>query len=131
MIHLDDDTLLKFTLETLDAAEDSLAREHLLGCQLCREKHDRLQSEIRRLSNIEMRVEQVTPPRLPRRFRFLAVASRAAAILVVGFLAGYLTAELSDPIRPTPVQQRLIPRRLTTPSSGYVPCQAVDVTTGR
>jgi anti-sigma factor RsiW len=131
MTHLDEDTLLKFVLETLDAPDASLVREHLAECQLCTQQEKKFRMEVGRLIDVEVQVEAVAPPRLPRRMRILAVATRAAAILAVGFLAGYLTAELSHPIRPETVQQRLVPGRLTTPPSGYIPCQAVDVTAGR
>jgi hypothetical protein len=57
-------------------------------------------------------------------------ATRAAAILAVGFSAGYITAELTNPIRPTAVPQRLVPGRPATPPSGYFSCQAADVRAG-
>jgi hypothetical protein len=131
MTHLDEDTLLKFVLETLDEPDAALVREHLSGCQLCTQQEKKFRMEVRRLSDVEVHVEAVTPPRLPRRMRILVVASRAAAILAVGFLAGYLTAELSSSVQPIPVQQRLVPVRVATPPTGYTPCQAVDITIGR
>jgi len=131
MTHLDEDTLLKFVLETLDEQDASLVREHLSGCQPCAHQEKKLRMEVRRLSGVEVHLEEVTPPGLPRRMRILAVATRAAAILAVGFLAGFLTAELTHPARVETVQQRLVPNRMMTPSSGYTPCRAVDVASGR
>jgi anti-sigma factor RsiW len=131
MTHLDDDILLKFLLGTLEGPDDSRVREHVAGCQRCREREEKLQAEIGRLSGIEMRVEEAAAPPLPRQPRLLAVVSRAAAILAVGFLAGYMTAELSNPDRPIAVQQRLVPTHPTVPSTGYYSCQTVDISAGR
>jgi hypothetical protein len=57
--------------------------------------------------------------------------SRLAAVLVLGFLMGYVTAQLSDRTISIPVQQRVIPVQLAVPSSEYIPCQAVDLKTMR
>ena len=130
MTHFDDDTLLKFLLETLDGADDLQVREHVAGCRQCKGRADKLQEEIGQLSGIEMRIGRGTTPSLSRRFRLLTVVSRAAAILAVGFLAGYMTAEFSNPIRPVAVQQRLVPGYPTIPSMGYYTCQALDVSAG-
>ncbi len=131
MNHPDEDTLLKYALAALDAPDASLVREHLSVCQACREQQSKTQAELERLSGVAMKVDDAAPPRLQRKAGFLFAAARVAAALVAGFLAGYLTAELSNPLRPMPVQQRLITRPPTTPASGYVSCQAVDARGGR
>ncbi len=76
---------------------------------------------------MELPIEMAAPPRLLRRSRVLVPALKVAAVLTVGFLLGYATAELSNPIPPIPVQQRLIPSQIAVPLSGYVPTQQVDV----
>ncbi len=131
MSHPDEDTLLKYTLETLDAAGVSLIRQHLLDCRVCREEQEKIEAELRRLRGIAVPVGDAAAPPLPPRSRALLVTARAAAILVA-FLAGYLTAELSSPPHPAvPVQQRLIPAGPTGPSSGYVSCRPVDIRGGQ
>jgi hypothetical protein len=129
MTHPDGDTLLKFLLQTLEEPENESVREHLRACDRCTEEERKLEGELRRLSRIELPVETVTPPRLPR--RSLVPLLKIAAVLAVGFLLGYATAQIATPVRPVPVQQRLIPSRLAVPSSGYVPAQEVDVRTPR
>ncbi len=131
MTHLDDDVLLKFVLETLDAPEDQRVREHLSECHQCRERVKQVQADVGRLSGIEMQLGEAVPPPLPRRKPYLSTAVRAAAVLAVGFLAGYVTAEVSNPVPPNAVQQRLVPSAPATPSSGYFSCQAVDISPGR
>lgn len=127
MTHPDGDALLEFVLQTLDETENEVVRQHLSLCEQCKGEQRRLESDVKRLSTIDLPVEMVSPPRLPRTSRWLMPALKAAAVLAVGFLLGYATAQLSNPVHPIPVQQRLIPSRVAIPSSGYVPAKVVDV----
>lgn len=129
MIHPDSDTLLKFVLQTLDDSENEAVRQHLSHCEQCREEERKTEGGVRRLSSVDIPLEMVVPPPLPRRSHVLIAALKVAAVLAAGFVLGYATAELSNPIRPIPVQQRLIPSQIAVPSSGYVPAQEVDVRT--
>lgn len=127
MTHPDADTLLKFVLKTLDESKSSSVAEHLSVCEKCRDLQQKLLGELARLEGIEIHIDVPAPPGLPRRSRLPLAVSRWAAVLATGFLLGYMTAQLSDPVRPIPVQQRLIPTQGEVSSSGYVSCQAVDV----
>lgn len=127
MIHPDGDTLLKFVLQTLDESENAAVREHVSACEQCREQEWKLEGEVKRLASIDFRVDMVAPPRLPRRSRLFSTVLRSAAVLAVGFVVGYATAELSNPVHPIPLQQRLIPAEIAVPHSGYIPCQEVDM----
>ncbi|HEX7571897.1 MAG TPA: hypothetical protein VF514_02310 [Bacteroidota bacterium] len=127
MTHPDADTLLKFVIQTLDESESSSVAEHLSVCEKCRDLRQKLLGEFARMGEVEFRIDTPEPPGLPRRLRMTLAVSRWAAVLAIGFLLGYLTAQLSDPVRPVVVQQRLIPTRGEVSSSGYISCQAVDV----
>ena len=127
MTHPESDMLLKFVLETLDGADSAAVDEHLSACAQCREQVRKLEGEVRKLASVDLQVEMVAPPRLPRMSRLLTSAWKFAAVLAGGFLLGYATAQLSDPIKPVAVQQHLIPSHVAVPSSGYVPCQEVDL----
>jgi hypothetical protein len=131
MTHPDGDTLLEFVLQTLDESGNSAVRQHLSVCEQCREQQRKLQGEVKRLSSIDLQVEMVAPPGLPRRSRLPIAASKLAAVLAAGFLLGYATAQLTNPVHPSPVPQRLIPAQAAVPASGFVPCQVVDVRTPR
>jgi len=131
MIHPDTDTLLKHVLQTLEESDEPIVREHLAACDQCRELQQNMQREVQRLGRINMPIEIPAPPRLPRRLRVPTAVLRLAAVLSVGFLMGYATAQLSQPVSSVPVQQRLIPSRVAVPSSGYIPCQAVNLKTIR
>lgn len=127
MTHLDDDTLLRSALETLDERDNARVREHLAVCAQCSERMERVREEVGRLSGIRVEVGEFAPPPLRRPRRVVSALARAAAILAVGFLAGYATADLTAPERPTAVQQRLVPGSPAAPRTGYFPCRAVDV----
>jgi hypothetical protein len=131
MTHPDGDTLLKFVLQTLDKSEDEAVRQHLSSCEQCKGEHRKLEGEVRRLSSFDIPVEMVSPPRLLQRSRGMVPALKVAAVLAVGFLLGYASAQLTNPVHPIPVQQRLIPSHVAVPSSGYVPAREVDVRTPR
>jgi anti-sigma factor RsiW len=130
MTHLDDDALLGFVLETLDAPEESRVREHVIGCPECCERMGKVQADVDRLSGVSLQVREAPVPPLPVGRRFLPVLTRVAAILAVGFLAGYVTADLSAPVHPEAVQQRLVPGVPAAPRTGYFPCRPVDVGPG-
>ena len=129
MTHPDADTLLKFALKTLDQSESSSVAEHLSVCEKCKDLQQKILGELARLEEVEIHTDVPAPPGLPRRLRLPLAVSRWAAVLAIGFLLGYMTAQLSDPVRPVVVQQRLIPTRAEVSSSGFVSCQAIDVTT--
>jgi hypothetical protein len=131
MTHPDADTLLKFVLQTLEESDEPIIREHLAACDQCRELQQNVQLEIQRLGRINLPIEMPAPPRLHGRLRVPTAVLRLAAVLAVGFLMGYATAQFSEPVSSVPVQQRLIPVRVAVPSSGYIPCQAVDLKTMR
>jgi hypothetical protein len=127
MTHIDEDTLLKYHLEMLEPTDAERVRDHLLACGQCMEVLEALRFDTAKLSAVEIRVGGIAAPPLPDRGRLLAVASRAAAILIFGFLAGYITAETFHPVAPIAVQQHLVPNQLAVPASDHVACQAVDI----
>jgi anti-sigma factor RsiW len=129
MNHPNGDTLLKYVLGTLDESETEAIRQHLSSCEECRNEERKIDGEVTRLSIVDIPLGTVEPPRLPRKTRRLVPVLKAAAVLAVGFFIGYATAELSNPVSPIPVQQRLIPSQVAVPSSGYVPVREVDIRT--
>ena len=130
MTHPDEDTLLKFVLETLDEPDHSIVRTHLSVCRECQEIQKRLVSEVTRLQSVGVHVDVPAPPGLPHRWRFPLAVSRWAAVLAAGFLLGYLTANISAPLRTIPVQQRLAPTPDGGDTSLFISCKPVDVSTG-
>ena len=131
MTHPVADTLLKFALQMLDEPAEMDVREHLLSCEACRDLHQECLGEIKRLDSIGFHINVPEPPKLPRRGRSTVAVLRWAAVLPIGFLLGYLTAQFLGPSRPIPVPQRFVPTQGAVSAVGYIPCQAVDVNARR
>jgi hypothetical protein len=125
MMHLDEDTLLKFVLETLEGQDRSAVAKHLAKCERCAALKQTLQMRVDRLATIDMDIDVPRAPRIGAPESH-AQTWRWVAVLVVGFLLGYLSAHLSDTERPIPVPQRLTPVRMASPS-GYFACPASDL----
>ena len=130
MTHPDDDTLLKFVLETLDGPDNVIVRKHLSACKECQESWQRISRELTRLESVTFHVDVPAPPGLPHRWRLPLEVSRWAAVLAAGFLLGYLTANISTPLQTMPVQQRLTPTLEGGDTSMFISCKAVDVSPG-
>lgn len=127
MTHPDGDTILKFALQLLDGPENLIVRDHLSGCTSCRGLYEKARNDMARLENIGFDISVPEPPRLIRRSRAMPDVWRWAAVLAAGFLLGYITANLTEPLPPIPVQQHLIPESDRSDSSGFASCPAVDV----
>jgi hypothetical protein len=131
MTHIDSDTLLKFVLQTLEEPESEVVRQHLSLCERCRATAQNVEEEVRVLANVEIPVGQSAPPPLPHSSNRFASILKVAAVLAVGFLLGYAAAQLTFPTTIITVQQRLIPKQIALPSTGYVPAKGVDLKTSR
>jgi anti-sigma factor RsiW len=126
MNHPDDDRLLKLVLELLDADEESQLRDHLSQCDSCRARLERMQSETEVIGSIEPEIDgQAYPMPQTTRPKFVAWM-KVAALLLVGFMAGYAT---SNSTRPTHVN--VVPQQLKVKSPPehvmlYTSCESVD-----
>lgn len=126
MTHPDGDTLLKFELQMLEEQEHEAVQRHLLTCNSCRELHQKVLGDVTRLRNFTMDVTVPAPPPLIRHPLSKVEVWRWAAVLAAGFLLGYITANLSESVRPIPVQQHMMPTSEKKDSVGFVSCPAVD-----
>jgi hypothetical protein len=127
MIHLDDDTILKYIIDTLDETERSAALDHISTCDYCRQEADRVRGDMERMSAFQLRVGRVKPPPLRRSFNPLGVIAKVAAILAVGFLLGYVVAEMSTSPVSIPVPERLLLSSGNGYEPKYAPSEATDV----
>ncbi len=126
MNHPDDDRLLKLVLELLDADEEAQLKDHLSQCDSCRARLERMQSETEVIGSLEPEIERQAYP-MPQTARPTFVAwMKVAALLLVGFMAGYAT---SNSTRPTYVN--VVPQQLKVKSPPehvllYASCESVD-----
>jgi hypothetical protein len=105
MKHIDKDKLLAYALETLTSdVERTEIQKHLDSCHECRQNFEVIQSDINILGGVRGPVKMLQRP-ITRRTHFpLRAISRAAALLLFGFLAGMGASSLTHhkPINVSP-----------------------------
>ena len=127
MKHPDDDSLLKSVLELLDEHEASELKNHLRQCDDCRKRFERLRREMNIISSIEPKINQQTFP-LPRSNNITYVTlMKAAALLIIGFMAGYGVSHLSSPECVNAVGHQLKPSAPPESLMRYAACESVDM----
>jgi len=126
MTHPDADALLRFVLQTSEDSERSAVAEHIVRCEACARAEREIRADVLKLETAGDDIRIPAPPALPRRLHRTLAFSRWAAVLAAGFLLGYVTSNLTSALPAIPVQQRLIPERVTEDTLGFMPCQPVD-----
>ncbi len=127
MKHPDDDNLLKSVLQLLDEHEESELKNHLLQCDDCRARFERLRRETDIIGSIEPEIEKQIYP-LPRATRITYVTFlKAAALLLIGFMAGYGTSYLSPPECINVVGYQLKTSAPPESLTRYAACESVDM----
>ena len=127
MIHLDEDLLLKYALELLDDKEESTIREHLTKCDQCKKSHESIKSHIELIGSIEPDVKPEIIPLPKKKLKIQVQWIRAAAILIIGFFIGYLTANFAHPVKVNVVKQNLITKTIMYPIESFRMCEQVDL----
>ncbi len=130
MTHPDNDTILRYALETIDGAERGKLKGHIGACPDCSRALEEVYRDLVMIAGSEP--STVLPPaRLPaipliRSFTARA-AFRAAAVVTVILLGGYLLSGPGDDARVTVVPQRFTPPSVVIPAGEFAPCEAVDI----
>ena len=127
MIHLDEDLLLKYALELLDDKEESTIREHLTKCDQCKKSHESITNHIELIGSIEPDIKPEIIPLPKKKLKIPEQFIRAAAILIIGFFIGYLTANLAHPVKVNVVKQNLITKTIMYPIESFRMCEQVDL----
>ncbi len=89
MNHLNEDTLLKLSLDLLEGKEKAEALSHLSECGECREAFGKLKSETEAIGSFVPELPEAcyALPEVKSVSRLWLL--RAAALLMIGFLSGY------------------------------------------
>lgn len=127
MIHFDDDLLMKYALELLDDKEESTIREHFTKCDQCRKQHESIKSHIELIGSIEPDLKPEIIPLPKKKLKIPGQWIKAAAILIIGFFIGYLTAIFAHPVKVNVVKQNLITKTILYPSESFRTCEKVDL----
>jgi len=87
-MHVTEDDLLKFALETCDDAEVQAISEHLASCDACRERLAYLCGDIAAIAGVRPEVKSIPLPFRSQRPSAWKTVARMAAILLLGFVSG-------------------------------------------
>lgn len=94
MTHPSEDLLLVHALELhVDAAQREELEAHIDSCPTCRAILDQIHGDLRIISGLQPRSRLASPPFGAARSAIRAYV-RVAALLILGFTAGYMTSEL-------------------------------------
>jgi len=127
MKHYDEDILLKLGLELLTKEEEKNIREHLSVCEQCRDTFSLIKGDINLIESLEPDVEPEIIPLPVKRKNIARQLLKVAAILVVGFFAGFLTSDLSNPEKVIVVKQSIIKRTVMETTGNFKTCEQVDL----
>lgn len=133
MNHPHDDDLLKFALELLDEQEAREIEDHTKNCRECRAKLARVREETNLLGSVQCAAAAPEFPRKKANSRVLYVALRAAALLLIGFLAGYGTSNLTcpPPVNVIAASEKLSPPADSLTRYAFGDATEIRVTLGR
>jgi predicted anti-sigma-YlaC factor YlaD len=127
MIHIDEDLLLKYALQLLEDKEQTKIQEHLIKCDQCKKHYESIKSDIELIGSIELDVEQEVIPLPKKKLKITKQWIRAAAILIIGFFIGYITANLAHPVKVEVVKQKLLTKTILYPIESFRTCEQVDL----
>ncbi|MEN8192049.1 MAG: hypothetical protein ABFS12_04490 [Bacteroidota bacterium] len=126
MNHYDEDIILKFVLEILDEEENALVKKHIEECTICNTKFNKVKSEIDVISSFDPNIEDIDH-QIKLKSKHSYVWLKRAAVLIFGFLTGYLTSTFTQPEQVNVVEQKLIPKTLQVSSLEFAVCSNVDI----
>lgn len=130
-MHPDEDVLLKFVLQTLDDDEQRIIESHLRECAECRSAVDRIRRETDLIASFDPETELPAFSCPKPRSRTTVVLLRAAALLLIGFLAGYTTSFLSGREYQNIIPYRVQSTRDSRPLDQFTTCESIDINIGR
>jgi len=127
MIHINEDLLMKYELKLLDDKEENIIREHITTCDQCRKRFESIKSDIELIGSIEPDVIPELIPFPKKKLKISRQWIKAAAILIIGFFIGYLTANFAHPVKVNVVKQNLITKSIFYSGESFSMCEKVDL----
>jgi len=125
MNHLNEDQLLNYVLETLDINDISAIQDHLEYCSECKIQLEKIKKELNVLQSFDPKIEETYF--FPRKSNKINYLLKIAAVLVLGFLSGFLTSDYFNQPHINVRAQTIIPKSPTADSTEFVVCPNVDI----
>lgn len=127
MSHIDEDTLVKLSLDTVDGKEKRILLDHLNDCSACNERYLEIRREMEILGSIETNLPPLSIPLPSSRAHRWRSYFRLAAGLVIGFVLGYGYFSFSTPRETTVVASYLTKSVADATAGAFVVCESVDL----
>jgi len=123
MNHINDDALLKRVLQLLEKDDLEEQDRHLSGCSLCTTRLAEISDETNILGSIEpdIQVPEIPLPRSDRSLSFRLM--KIAALLIIGFVAGYAVSRSSGISLVTIVPYQVSHATVQPPLSQFTVCE--------
>lgn len=118
-MHLDEDTLLKLSLQILDQNELENAELHLRDCSVCAQRFSLLHGEVAELGTVRTETRVLPMPQRKRTILWNRSYLRAAALLFIGIGIGTI-ATWSSLKRPPIVLPCTIIKQIPADSVAHV-----------
>jgi len=126
MNHFDEDILLKYSLDILDENKALSIKNHLAECDACTSQLNEAKKQLQVIGSFDPMIEN-NNFLVPKRNNALSVWLKRAAVLIIGFIAGYATSVLSQTDQVTVIAQNLITKSPTVSINDFTSCQKVDI----
>ena len=127
MKHPAEDTLLKSVLGILEEPEERQIQEHVAQCPECQTRLEKLRNDTNIIGSLELKTDRLEIP-LPKTMRINWMPLlRAAALLLIGFMVGFGSSNLSHREVVTVIPQRL---QVVAPAGigiQYSSCEPIDL----
>lgn len=123
MNHLDEDNLLRRVLELLEEDELTEQDRHLTGCSHCQARLDRMKQETELIGSIEPGFDKpVIPLPKSRKIPFSRLV-KIAALLIIGFVAGYSVSSYRRSTIITVIPHHVSYTPESQPLTGFTVCE--------
>jgi len=127
MKHLEEDMLLKLVLGVLEEREERELQAHLALCQECQVKREKMVKDTEIIGSMKLDTGSLKIPMpKPTRISFMPLL-RAAALLLIGFMVGFGSSNLSHREAVNVIPQRLQVASPTGNVVQYSSCEPVDL----
>jgi len=126
MKHPTEDILLASVLETLEPDEEATLQEHIAQCETCRLQMNQLEQETDLIGSLEPEMTRTFYPLPARRSTARFTWVKVAALVTVGFLAGYGAAHSFESGRDDILEPYLDARAPDSSLTLFTACESVD-----
>jgi hypothetical protein len=127
MTHPDEDTLLKSVLGILEESEERQVQQHLAECPECQTRLEKLRKDTEIIGSLELETmaPEIPFPK-PVRINFMPVI-KVAALLLIGFIVGFGSSNLSHREAVNVIPQRLQVNPPMEKAIQYSACEPIDL----